>query len=192
MPGTPPCMTPHIGKSRKQPADDPLIRCRSLSRPTRPPLYYARLDVSLEETTICIVDDTGAIVRELRALSDPESLICAFDAVGLPMARIGLEACSQSAWLHQGLTRAGLPALCIETPQAKAAMGAMPNKTDRNDARGLAQIIRTGWYRQVHIKSVPSRMARSLLVAPDGALQAAGHGECRAGGFTGKRAQKSL
>lgn len=63
------------------------------------------------------------------------------------------------------MTRAGFPALCIETRQAKAAMGAMPNKTDRNDARGLAQIIRTGWYRQVHVKSVPSRMARSLLVA---------------------------
>jgi transposase len=106
--------------------------------------YYAGLDVSLEETTICIIDDKGAIVRELRAPSDPESLISAFDAVGLPMERIGLEACSQSAWLHQGLTRAGWPALCIETRQAKAAMGAMPNKTDRNDARGLAQIIRTG------------------------------------------------
>jgi transposase len=81
------------------------------------------------------------------------------------MERIGLEACSQSAWLHQGLTQAGLPALCIETRQAKAAMGAMPNKIDRNDARSLAQIIRTGWYHQVHIKSVPSRMTRSLLVA---------------------------
>lgn len=81
------------------------------------------------------------------------------------MERIGLEACSQSAWLHQGLTRAGFPALCVETRQAKAAMGAMPNKTDRNDARGLAQIIRTGRYRQVHIESAPSRMASSLLVA---------------------------
>jgi len=127
--------------------------------------YYAGLDGSLEETAICIVDDKGAILRELRAPSDPESLISAFDAVGLPMERIGLEACSQSAWPHQGLTRVGLPALCIETRQAKAAMGAMPNKTDRNDARCLGQIIRTGWYRQVHVKSVPSRMARSLLAA---------------------------
>lgn len=106
--------------------------------------YYAGLDVSLEETAICIVDEAGTIVRELRALSDPESLVLALGAVELPMEWIGLEACSLSAWLHQGLTRAGLPALCIETRQAKAAMGAMPNKTDRNDARGLAQIIRTG------------------------------------------------
>jgi transposase len=127
--------------------------------------YYAGLDVSLEETAICIVDEAGTIVRELRASSDPESLISAFCGVGLPMKRIGLEACSQSAWLHQGLTRAGLPALCIETRQAKAAMGAMPNKTDRNDARGLAQIIRTGWFREVHVKNAPCRMARSLLVA---------------------------
>lgn len=127
--------------------------------------YYAGLDVSLEETAICIVDETGAIVRELRAPSDPESLILAFKGVPLPMVRIGLEACSQSAWLHQGLARSGLPVLCIETRQAKAAMGAMPNKTDRNDALGLAQIIRTGWYRQVHVKSAPSRMSRSLLIA---------------------------
>ncbi|SES10640.1 Transposase [Sphingobium sp. YR768] len=127
--------------------------------------YYAGLDVSLEETAICIVDETGAIVRELRAPSDPESLISAFNSIALPMVRIGLEACSQSAWLHQGMARSGLPVLCIETRQAKAAMGAMPNKTDRNDARGLAQIIRTGWYRQVHVKSAPSRMSRSLLVA---------------------------
>lgn len=117
------------------------------------------------ETAICIIDDTGAIVRELRASSDPESLILAFDGVGLPMMRIGLEACSQSAWLHQGMARAGLPVVCIETREAKAAMGAMPNKTDRNDARGLAQIIRTGWYRQAHVKSAPSRMACSLLMA---------------------------
>ena len=127
--------------------------------------YYAGLDVSLEETAVCIVDEAGQIVRELRALSDPESLVLALQGVGLPMERIGLEACSLSAWLHQGLTRAGLPALCIETRQAKAAMGAMPNKTDRNDARGLAQIIRTGWYREVHVKSAPCRSARSLLVA---------------------------
>jgi len=81
------------------------------------------------------------------------------------MKRIGLEVCSLSAWLHQGVTRAGLSALCIATRHAEAAMGAMPNKTDRNEARGLAQIICTGWYREVHVKSAPCRMARSLLAA---------------------------
>jgi transposase len=127
--------------------------------------HYAGLDVSLEETAICVVDETGKVVRELRAASEPDVLIETLTTTGLDFERIGLEACSLSAWLHQGLTRAGLPALCIETRAAKAAMGAMPNKTDRNDARGLAQIIRTGWYRAVHVKSMPSRSARALLAA---------------------------
>ena len=127
--------------------------------------YYAGLDVSLEETAICIVDEVGKIERELRASSDPAALIDAFAALDLPIERIGLEACSLASWLHQGMARAGLPVLCIETRAAKAAMGAMPNKSDRNDARGLAQIIRTGWYRAVHVKSPPCRSARALLGA---------------------------
>lgn len=81
------------------------------------------------------------------------------------MERIGLEACSLTAWLYDGLTGAGLPAICIETRQANAAMKTMPNKTDRNDARALAQIMRTGWFRRVHVKSRQSRLRRSLLVA---------------------------
>ena len=81
------------------------------------------------------------------------------------MDRIGLEACSLTAWLHDELRAAGWPAICIETRQANAAMKTMPNKTDRNDARALAQIMRTGWYRQVHVKSRQCRLWRSLLVA---------------------------
>jgi len=83
----------------------------------------------------------------------------------LPLARVGMEACSLTAWLHDGLTASGWPAICIETRQANAAMKTMPNKTDRNDARALAQIMRTGWFRQVHVKSRQSRRWRSLLVA---------------------------
>ena len=75
-------------------------------------------------------------------------------SVALPLERIGLEACSLTAWLHDGLQGAGLSAICIETRQANAAMKTMPNKTDRNDARALAQIMRTGWFRQVHVKRV--------------------------------------
>lgn len=127
--------------------------------------YYAGLDVSLEETAICVVDGSGRIVRELRATSDPEALAGALQQLELPLNRIGLEACSLSAWIHEGLRRAGLPAICIETRQANAAMKTMPNKTDRNDARALAQIMRTGWYREVHVKSQQSRLWRSLLVA---------------------------
>ena len=127
--------------------------------------YFAGLDVSLEETSICIVDDAGKIVREARAASEPEALIAFFEACGMTMERVGLEACSLTAWLHGGLTEAGIPAICIEARQAKAAMGAMPNKTDRNDARGLAQIMRTGWYRAVHVKSPSCRSWRALLTA---------------------------
>ena len=83
----------------------------------------------------------------------------------MTMERVGLEACSLTAWLHAGLTEAGIPAICIEARQAKAAMGAMPNKTDRNDARGIAQIMRTGWYRAVHVKSPSCRSWRALLTA---------------------------
>jgi transposase len=127
--------------------------------------YFAGLDVSLEETAICVVDETGRIIKETRATSEPSALIAALMELGLPLERIGLEACSLAAWLHDELRAAGLPALCIETRQANAAMKTMPNKTDRNDARALAQIMRTGWYRQVHVKSRQSRLWRSLLVA---------------------------
>ena len=127
--------------------------------------YFAGLDVSLEETAICIVDELGKIAREARTASEPEALVAFFAACGMEMQRIGLEACSLTAWLHAGLTEAGLPAICIEARQAKAAMGAMPNKTDRNDARGIAQIMRTGWYRAVHVKSSACRSWRALLTA---------------------------
>ena len=127
--------------------------------------YYAGMDVSLEETSICIVDEMGRIAKEVRAASEPQALIEALGDTGLQIDRVGLEACSLAAWLHDGLRSAGLPAICIETRQANAAMKTMPNKTDRNDARALAQIMRTGWFRQVHVKSRQCRLWRSLLVA---------------------------
>jgi transposase len=127
--------------------------------------YFAGLDVSLEETAICLVDETGQIVKELRAPSEPQALRDALRKADLPLERVGLEACSLTAWLHDGMCAYGLPAICIETRQANAAMKTMPNKTDRNDARALAQIMRTGWYRQVHVKSRQCRLWRSLLVA---------------------------
>ena len=126
--------------------------------------YYAGLDVSLDETAICVVDATGAIIKEVRAASEPDALDDALKRLGLPLERVGMEACSLTAWLHDGLMEFGWPALCIETRQANAAMKTMPNKTDRNDARMLAQIMRTGWFRQVHVKSRQCRLQRSLLV----------------------------
>jgi len=87
----------------------------------------------------------------------------------MAMERVGLDACSLSAWLHGGLSEAGIPTVCVDTRQAKATIGAMPNKTDRNDARALAQIMRTGWYRAVHVNSPSYRSWRTLLIAPNGA-----------------------
>lgn len=127
--------------------------------------YFAGLDVSLEETAICVVDESGRIVKERRAASEPQALSDALRKVDLPLERIGLEACSLTAWLYDGLHGEGWPAICIETRAANAAMKTMPNKTGRNDARALAQIMRTGWYRQVHVKSRQCRLWRSLLVA---------------------------
>ena len=100
--------------------------------------YFAGLDVSLEETAICVVDESSRIVKETRAASEPQALSDALRKLDLPLERIGLEACSLTAWLHDGLCAEGLPAICIETRQANAAMKTMPNKTDRNDARALA------------------------------------------------------
>ena len=120
--------------------------------------YFAGMDVSLEETAICVVDESGRIVKEGRAASEPQALYEALRKVDLPLERIGLEACSLAAWLYDGIRAEGLPAICIETRQANAAMKTMPNKTDRNDARALAQIMRTGWYRQVHVKSQQCRL----------------------------------
>jgi transposase len=97
------------------------------------------------QTAICVVDETGQIVKEARAASEPEALDAVLSNLGLPLERLGLEASSLKA--------TGWPAICIETRQAKAAVGAIPNKTDRNDARAITQIMRTGWFRAVHVKT---------------------------------------
>ncbi len=89
--------------------------------------------MALEETAICVVDGTGRIVNETRAASEPQALVAALRGIDLPLARVGLEACSLTAWLHDELRLAGLPAICIETRQANAAMTTMPNKTDYVD-----------------------------------------------------------
>ena len=122
--------------------------------------YFAGLDVSLEETTVCVVDEEGRIVREARVPSEPEALVAFLQGLGLALERVGLEACSLSAWLYEGLT-----AVCLETRHAKAAMSAMPDKTDRNDARAIARIVRAGWFRAVHVKSPACRSWRALLAA---------------------------
>jgi transposase len=125
---------------------------------------YAGIDVSLKGSSICVVDVTGKIVRETKVPSEPETLVAFFRQLGLPMTRIGLEAGPLSQWLHAGLTRAGFEVVLLETRQVKAALSAMVVKTDRKDARGIAQLLRMGWFRPVHCKSLPAQETRALLV----------------------------
>jgi transposase len=126
--------------------------------------HYAGIDVSLEQSSVCVVDATGRIVREAKVASEPEALAHFFEQLGLPVARIGLEAGPLSQWLHAGLAEAGLQVVLLETRQVKAALSAMIVKTDRKDARGIAQLLRMGWYRPVHCKSPPAQEIRALLV----------------------------
>ena len=125
--------------------------------------YYAAIDVSLELSSVCVVDGTGKIVREAKVASEPEALAAWFNDSGFEFTRIGLEAGPLSQWLHAGLTAAGFPAILIETRHVKAALKAMTVKTDRNDARGMAQLMRMGWFRPVHVKTLPAQEIRALL-----------------------------
>lgn len=127
--------------------------------------HYAGLDVSLELTSVCIVDTQGRVVRETRVASDPEDLVRYFQSLKLSIERVGLEAGPLSQWIHAGLTAAGFETVLLETRHVKAALSAMTVKTDRHDARGIAQLLRSGWYRPVHAKSVSAQEMRSLLTA---------------------------
>src|SRR5215217_1723985 len=126
--------------------------------------YYAGIDVSLKHSSVCVVDASGGILREAKVASEPEALIAWFRELGVAVTRIGLEAGPLSQWLHAGLTAAGLEAVLLETRHVKAALSAMVVKTDRKDARGIAQLLRMGWYRPVHRKSPDAQEVRALLV----------------------------
>ncbi|SFU22761.1 transposase [Mesorhizobium sp. YR577] len=127
--------------------------------------HYAGLDVSVKETSICIVNETGVICREIKVASHPEDLVQALKNPEWRLVRIGLEAGPLSQWLFSGLAEAGLPAICIETRHAKAFLKAQMNKTDRNDARGIAQMTRVNLFRPVHVKTLTSQHRRAPLTA---------------------------
>ena len=126
--------------------------------------HYAGIDVALELSSVCGVDAAGRIVREAEVPSEPEALVRFFQQLGVPVARIGLEAGPLSRWLHAGLAAAGFEAVLPETRHVKAALPAMVVKTDRKDARGSAQLLRMGWFRPVHRESPPAQEVRALLV----------------------------
>jgi transposase len=127
--------------------------------------HYAGIDVSLECSSVCVVDGSGKIVREAKVASEPDALVNWFVAAGVPLARVGLEAGPLSQWLHAGLTRAGFAVELLETRHVRAAFRAMPVKSDRNDARGIAQLMRLGWFKPVHCKSIGAQEVRALLSA---------------------------
>src|ERR1700751_3295909 len=123
--------------------------------------YFAGLDVSVKETRVCIVDDAGKIVREARVASEPDALLQMLTIY--QFQRIGLEAGPLSQWLYSVLAEAGLPVICVETRHMRAVLKAQINKTDRNDARGMAQMMRVGLYRPVHVKTLRSQKLRMVL-----------------------------
>ena len=119
----------------------------------------------MEQSSVCVVDGAGRIVRETKVASEPEALIRFFGDLEIEVTRIGLEAVPLSQWLHAGLVAAGFEVVLLETRHVKAALSAMVNKTDGKDARGIAQLLRIRWFRPVHAKSPGAQEVRALLVA---------------------------
>lgn len=127
--------------------------------------HYAGIDVSLDASHICVVDADGKRIKEAKVSSEPRALIAWFADYGAPLARIGLEAGPLSQWLYAAMVEAGLAVELLETRHVRDAFKTMPVKTDRKDARGIAQLMRLGWFRPVHCKSLPSQEVRALLTA---------------------------
>ena len=127
--------------------------------------HYVGLDVSLRQTAVCVVDQTGKIMREGMVASDPE-VIADFIAKHAPhVARIGLETGATSTWLWTELKKKELPVICIDARHAKAALKMQINKNDRNDAVGIARIMQCGWYKEVRVKDLDSHAIKALLVS---------------------------
>ena len=126
---------------------------------------YVGLDVSLKQTSICVVSRTGSVVREGVVDSDPAA-IAAFVRSKAPGAiRVGLETGPTSTWLWTELKQLGLPVICIDARHAKAVLKMQINKSDRNDAAGIARIMQTGWFKEVRVKDLDSHSVRALLAS---------------------------
>ena len=127
--------------------------------------HYVGIDVSLEASSVCVVDGNGKIVHEGKIVSEPVALIAWLTGLKLNLTRIGLEAGPLSQWLYAAMRQAGLAVELLETRHVRNALKTMPVKTDRNDARGIAQLMRLGWFRPVHCKSIAAQETRALLTA---------------------------
>jgi transposase len=127
--------------------------------------HYAGVDVSLEVSHVCVVDANGKIIRERKVASEPEDLIGWFGGLGVAVTRIGLEAGPLSQWLYAAMRDAGLAVELLETRHVRNAFKIMPVKTDRKDAQGIAELMRLGWFRPVHCKSMEAQETRAVLTA---------------------------
>ena len=134
--------------------------------------HFAGLDVSVKETSVCILDDAGRMVKEVKVASEPLALLKVLGNPTYCFKRIGLEAGSQ--WLFSALAEAELPVICVETRHMQAVLKAQINKTDRNDARGIAQMMRVGVYRPVHVKMLRSQKT-AYAADPSQAIAVEGH-----------------
>ena len=126
---------------------------------------YVGIDVSLNLSSVCVMDQSGKILIETKLASEPEALVGFLHNLEAPVILVGLEAGPQSQWLYAGLAAAGANAVLLETRHVKGALKAMPVKTDHRDAEGIAHLLRMGWFRPVHCKSASAQEIRALLTA---------------------------
>ena len=126
---------------------------------------FVGLDVSQEMTRLCVIGGDGKIIWQGKCLSTPEDIAGTIRSKAPDVVRIGLESGPLSTWHWHALKAMGLPVVCLDARHAQATMSGQVNKTDKNDAYGLAQIVKAGWYREVGVKSLDSHMVRSMLGA---------------------------
>jgi transposase len=123
------------------------------------------LDISLQKTAACVLDYDGQVVWQGKVDSEPGPLIDKLQLWRDQIDVVGLEACPLSEWLYRHLVAAGFKAICVETRHAQRFLSTRPVKTDRNDARGIAEMMRVGHYRAVHVKSIEAQLIRTTLQA---------------------------
>ncbi len=124
---------------------------------------YVALDVSLREVSLCVMDNKGVVLFEGKTATEPASLTALIRAKAPQVVRVGLETGATSPWLFHALTKEGLPVVCMDARHAHAVLSMRPTKSDRSDARGLAEMLRMGWFREVHTKQLTSHEHRAML-----------------------------
>jgi transposase len=125
--------------------------------------YFAGLDVSLRSCAPCVVDTKGMVVLERELPCEIGDIVDCLSSCGHPIERVGFEAGTLSQHLFYGLTSEGFDVVCMEARQVNAALSAMRNRTDRNDARGIAHVLRTGWFSPVQMKNREAHGVRPCL-----------------------------